>query len=671
MKKHVFLICFLSLVSRVASGETFDGNHDGAGSTVFTAGEITVTGMKEHAKEQVTAEEIELLDKKNITDAVNVLPGITISNVGGRNEGMIYVRGFDMRQVPLFLDGIPLYVPYDGYIDPDRFTTFDLSEVTVSKGYTSVLYGPNTLGGAINMVSRKPEKEFEGSLRSGMTFSEEERSSEFGALNIGSYQGTWYLQGNLSILDRDFGTLSNSFEPKKNENGGKRDNSDTRDFKGSFKIGYTPNETDEYSISVISQQAEKGVPVYTGLNPSGAVRFWRYSDWDKSSVYFIGKKALGETSYLKARAYYDNYYNILKSYDDATYTTQKTKKSFTSRYDDKTFGGSIEFGTDIADGHTMKLAVHEKYDMHNEIGNIGEDPSKFSDNTLSFAGEHSWKASEKLTVVAGIRQDFRSSIRADDPDLDAIANQFSSLLKDNSATNIQFAIVGRLDERQELTAYLARTTRFPTLKDRYSFRMGQAIPNPDLKPEQSWNYGLDYAVRALDCLNLQASVYQSRLTDVIQRVDNVDIINSISVYQFRNTGEATFTGFECSIDWQPSSWFRAFAGYSYIDKQNDSDPMIRFTDVPRHKYGGYFQFIIDRNTWMLVETEYNTKRYSSSDGKYSASPYGLMHLRANVPIFESCSLQAAVENLFDRNYEVAEGFPESGREFSLSLSYLL
>ena len=31
-----------------------------------------------------------------------------------RNEKTLTVRGFDSRQVPLFIDGIPVYVPYDG-----------------------------------------------------------------------------------------------------------------------------------------------------------------------------------------------------------------------------------------------------------------------------------------------------------------------------------------------------------------------------------------------------------------------------------------------------------------------------------------------------------------------------------------------------------------------------
>ncbi len=38
---------------------------------------------------------------------------------------MINVRGYDVRQVPLYIDGIPVYVPYDGYVDFSRFTTAD------------------------------------------------------------------------------------------------------------------------------------------------------------------------------------------------------------------------------------------------------------------------------------------------------------------------------------------------------------------------------------------------------------------------------------------------------------------------------------------------------------------------------------------------------------------
>ena len=660
MKKIVLLVLLLA-APEIGSAAATPSDSTASGKKVFTAGEITVTGKKKHSKESVTADAMETLDKKNIAQAVNLLPGINLGNAGARNEGMIYVRGFDMRQVPLYLDGIPQYVPYDGYVDPNRFTTFDLSEITVSKGYTSVLFGPNTLGGAINMVSRKPEKQFEATLRGGMISGNDRIASDFAALNFGSNQGVWYAEGNLSTLNSDFLPLSDSYVPTKNENGGKRDNSQAKDFKGGVKIGYTPNSTNEYALSFNAINSNKGVPVYAGSNPANKARFWKYTDWDKSSLYYIGKTAIGSKSYLKTRAYYDGYYNVLDSYDDATYTTQK--KGFTSVYDDKTFGVSAELGGELITDNTLKLAVHEKHDLHREY-NVGQTAKKFEDNIISLAVENSWKASQHISVIFGARQDFSNTIKAQDL-VGTVISPFP--LEDNQAANYQLAVAGRISEHQEVTGYLARTTRFPTLKDRYSYRFGSALPNPALAPEKSWNYGLDYSVKPADNLKLMTSVYQSKLSDVIQQVDNV----TPGVYQFRNTGEATYTGFECSADWKAASWLKAFGGYSYIDSKNDSNPSLRFTDVPHNKISGYLQFLLSKNTWALVETEYNSKRYSTSDGKYTAGSYGLLNLRANTTLHNSLSIQAAVENVFDRNYAVSEGYPEPGRQFVLSVGYSL
>jgi iron complex outermembrane receptor protein len=663
--KKIVLLFFLLAAPEIGLAAATPPDSTTTGKKVFTAGEITVTGKKNHSKETVSADDMEKLDKKNITQAINMLPGINLGNAGARNEGMIYVRGFDMRQVPLYLDGIPQYVPYDGYVDLDRFTTFDLSEITVSKGYSSVLYGPNTLGGAINMVSRKPEKQFEATMRGGMISGKDQIASEFAALNFGSNQGTWYAEGNLSTLNRDVWPLSGKFVPlpksKYYEDGGKRDNSQTRDFKGGVKIGYTPNRTDEYTLSFNAINSNKGVPVYAGLNTANKSRFWKYTDWDKSSLYYIGKTAIGRKSYLKTRAYYDGYYNVLDSYDDATYTTQKN--GFTSVYDDKTIGASAELGSEIIKDNTLKLAVHEKHDLHREY-NVGQTAKEFEDNTLSFAVENSWTASQHISVSLGARQDFRNTIKAQDLAGTVIS---SFPLGDNQAANYQLAVVGHIDEHQNVTGYIARTTRFPTLKDRYSYRFGSALPNPALAPEKSWNYGLDYSIKPSDNLKVMASVYQSKLSDVIQQVDNV----TPEVYQFRNTGEATYTGFECSADWKPASWLKAVGGYSYIDRKNDSNPSLRFTDVPHNKISGYLQFFLNKSTWALIETEYNSKRYITSDGKYTAGSYGLLNLRANTTFHNSLSIQAAVENFFDRNYTVSEGYPEPGRQFVLSVGYSL
>jgi iron complex outermembrane receptor protein len=77
------------------------------------------------------------------------------------------VRGFTTRgQVPFLLDGIPISVPYDGYVDFNCFLATDLAVRQVDKGYVSPLIGPNALGGTINLVTKEPTKQRDGSPRS-------------------------------------------------------------------------------------------------------------------------------------------------------------------------------------------------------------------------------------------------------------------------------------------------------------------------------------------------------------------------------------------------------------------------------------------------------------------------------------------------------------------------
>jgi hypothetical protein len=162
-----------------------------AASQTFTLGTVEVSARREAEElgagdmQRVGSAEMERSNASTVADAVRNLPGVSLSR-NNRNEEMISLRGFDSRQVPIFVDGVPLYVPYDGYVDLGRFTTFDLAEINVAKAGASLLYGPNTLGGAVNLVTRKPVKPFEGDVRLGVGSGGERRAS----FNLGGNQGT-------------------------------------------------------------------------------------------------------------------------------------------------------------------------------------------------------------------------------------------------------------------------------------------------------------------------------------------------------------------------------------------------------------------------------------------------------------------------------------------------
>ena len=89
-----------------------------AGEGVFDLGTVVVTAARPQVGEVATAQvssvvsrdEIRQFNRTTVGEAVNLLSGVTVSN-NSRNEQTVYLRGYDPRQAPLFIDGIPVYVP--------------------------------------------------------------------------------------------------------------------------------------------------------------------------------------------------------------------------------------------------------------------------------------------------------------------------------------------------------------------------------------------------------------------------------------------------------------------------------------------------------------------------------------------------------------------------------
>ncbi|WP_459865742.1 TonB-dependent receptor domain-containing protein [Endothiovibrio diazotrophicus] len=73
------------------------------------------------------------------------------------------------------------------------------------------------------------------------------------------------------------------------------------------------------------------------------------------------------------------------------------------------------------------------------------------------------------------------------------------------------------DDDARLT--LSRKTRFPSIKDRYSYRLGSAIPNPDLEAERATTLEGGWTHRFGRSARLDAALFYSDIKDLIQQVD--------------------------------------------------------------------------------------------------------------------------------------------------------
>jgi iron complex outermembrane receptor protein len=635
-------------------------------------GEVRITAHeKDPASVLIMPVQMYEYNRKDLAGALNLLIGLNFVNVGGRNDAMITVRGFDLRQVPVYLDGIPVYVPFDGYVDLSRFLVNDLAKISVSKGISSVLYGTNTLGGAINLVTKKPVDKLDISGSTGIKTGHAGINGWLSDLNIGSRMGRFYFAAGYSILDYDSWCLSGKYIPSGAEDGDIRGNSFRKDLKWSVKAGFTPDSTDEYVITYFNQQGSKGVPVYAGSDPMQRVRYWRFPEISRQGASFISKTGIGKIGYLRTRLFYDRYGSDLRSFDDSTYATQNLRSSFTSIYFDDSFGGSAEYDFQTGNEHDLKAVIHYKNDHHLEHNThpVNETPRHFIDHYLSFGAEENYQPSQDLLLVAGMSYNISSNVRADNYKAQS-DSVFPFPASRDASLNAQFGIDYRITEQQDLRFSLARKTRFATMKDRYSYRLGRSLPNPALAPESVILGDLSYAMQAGENLQLSTSLFYSRLKNVIQEVYGIDPVNS-AVYQLQNTGRAAFYGLEAGVEASISSFLQAGLQYAFLERKNLSHPDLIFTDVPRNRITGTVKFFKKDRFHILLLADYNSERPSTSDGLFVAKPFITCQLTSALRIWKFLSLESGIMNLFDASYYYSEGYPEEGRNIFISIRYSL
>jgi iron complex outermembrane receptor protein len=638
----------------------------------FDLGEVQVIGQRSNPLTNILRrEDLVKNQQRDVSRALVFLPGLNYVEVGPRNEGMVNVRGFDLRQVPVYLDGVPVYVSYDGYTDLARFLVSDLAKITVTKGETSLLMGANNLGGAINLISSKPGSKLELDAASGITMSRKGWGGWQSDLNIGSRLEKFYLQAGLAYIDRESFNTSKRYTAPSHEHSGIQENSQHSDLRYSMKIGFTPNSSNSYVLSYHFQHGAKGVPPYSGTDPNQQPRYWQFPAVSKHGIHFNSKTKIGAEKLLQLRFFYDDYFSDLRSYDDSTYISQDRRSSFTSIYDDTSIGGSMIYSMKTGKKNELKAAVNVVNDHHREKNTqpVEQSLRHFRDMTLSVGVEDYFKISETLSTDLGFSYQIRNNLQADNYN-ETTDSIYAFPGHNDEAANLRIGLRYLITPEQQLHANLSRKTRFPTMKDRYSYRLGRSIPNPELRSEASWNMDLGYAYIPGTVFQFKTTIFYSRLHHTIQAVYGVDPENS-SVYQFQNTGDAEFYGWEADLVLSHLSGLQSGLQYTLIKRVNLSHPEIKFTDVPMHKLLVFLRHTLFSRLFLNLNGIYNSPRISSSNGIYQTRAFFTMDFISSFDISPSISLEASVSNLFDADYSYMEGYPAPGRQYFLGLRYQL
>ncbi len=166
------------LITLSCSPHSIASSITGTGDNIelHTIEEILVTAQKRQERLLDIPIAISVIDKESLqqrqsntlTDIARQVPGLQISSPNGSVLPIFSIRGVSMSDynvnqaspVGVYLDEMYLSSNYS-----HGLALFDLERIEVLRGPQGTLYGKNTTGGAINLISRTPGFQTDGYLR--------------------------------------------------------------------------------------------------------------------------------------------------------------------------------------------------------------------------------------------------------------------------------------------------------------------------------------------------------------------------------------------------------------------------------------------------------------------------------------------------------------------------
>ncbi len=524
-------------------------------SSVFELGEVVVTEKKLAAgnvntETEVTREDFLLRGVNTVGDALRYIPGGKVSfsrgslSGNGKHEQLIRLRGFETTDTLILLDGMPLTEPYMKRVDLSQILLDNVAKIKVVKGPSSVLYGPNTAGGIVNIITEKGE-----GFRSFL----DQRFGDYKsfrtiAQNQASLGPVDYVIG--GSYDRSDGfPISRSFEGALNQTGTLRENSDYERYNITGRVGTDIGKRGTVSVSGGYYSSEGGVPYsMSDFDPT----LWR-KDWNRWYVNGFTEWSILDNLGIKAQLFYHQFENKLKTYTDTTFQQIASEGRAVSTHDNEMFGYFINPWWDLGKWSILRAGIRYEKETVEVQDEIADPWDRYKAEVYSFSLEDEVRPLECLSLVAGVGYNYYRKVEAF---ADGALREPGD---DTDSVDFQVGVLYRPLQMIQVHASVARKTSFPTLRQLYSAEGG----NPDLETQ----IGLSYEV-GVEGFYGQKYVGGS-LTLFRSDVDNLIARKEYgNDFRYENVARALLQGLELSTYWHPFEWLGLFVNYTFLDTEN-------------------------------------------------------------------------------------------------------
>lgn len=548
-----------------------------------------------------------------------------------------YKPGGYNNRVLVLLDGFQISMPYSGSIDWNGMPLDFLDRVEVVKGPVSSLYGQNSMGGIINLVTKNYSQEF---LNSKVTLGSFNKKD----INIGMNN----IYNNISYT-----TL---LQYKKGD--GHRFNAQYEQNNFYTKIY---NKEKEFSVSLMANRSLNGQPGFS-VEERPALISYRLSDRDSVYLQLFKKKNLNNNDNLVYSASINHFYTHYQdrgdtpedeSQDDTFYndTSLNLRTEYQKLFNDKSY---LIVGADI---------IIEESDI-SIYKDIYSDPMQL---TAGVFAQNRLVLNEKLLLGVGLRIDYRLIDRG---------NVYSNKAFSNVSPKINLSY--KQDSYSTWNFALSKGFRSPSLSEmflQYASDYGLYTQgNPDLEPEQLYGLDIGYDRSNLSDTSFSVDTFYYVYEDMIDFVYGLPVVA-------RNRSDISSCGLETNINYKLNDNLSINAGYTYlrVNDLNDIDPILY---RPKHKLVSGVKHTkgkVSNVISMRYQSEQDYQDFLSDDREYEGSEIRfpikkldalmLFNYIGSYQLLDS-KISLKISNIFNVEYQLIQDYPMPGRLVSISYEKL-
>lgn len=571
----------------------------------------------------IKREKIESLLPKDLSEVLSYTSGTFLSS-GSKNEFRIKIRGFESQRIALLFDGIPIYEPFFNSFDLKTLPAEEVESIKVIKGASSVLYGPNALGGVINIITRRPNPP---------SFSLKALYGSNGSINVSSSGAAHWK--NIFFTGFAFFDRSDGFTWKRNGESSLRENSDYEKKSVTGKVYIYPNQKSEILLEASYYWSEFGIPFATEYYTP---RYWRFKSWTRFQVNLGGLFSLLKNGNLRFRGYYVRHDNVLDAYPDQ----DMNELLWESTYKNDSYGTFILGSFPFLAQNELKFSLNLRDDNVRTQDDREANWEEFEHQTLSIGLENHFSLNPKWKVIGGVSLDHLKKYSGENK---------ASL---NPIAGIKFYPFDYVDFH--LT--FSKKSRFPSMKSLYSSQVG----NPDLKDERgtSYEFGLKYEREFL----ITAAFFYNRIRDLINAVRLPDGSRTSL-----NIGKARILGFEFEFQ-KALRWLNFSVNYTYLDGKNEEEN--RPLDLIPESQLNFVLNIMDRKKlqFTLWGIAVSSAELRIQNDIVEAPGYFVLNAILSKS-FLNFTIFLKGENLLDKSYTTEPGYPMKSRTVSAGLKFNL